>query len=100
MSVLASDSVPSALRAASGAAPAVGQRSVPFQLVGTTPCLCNSTPCCACCAVQVVLHPRWGSAVYPASLFARAPLEAVQRAIQETEAELRQQGLDQNPGQQ
>lgn len=44
--------------------------------------------------MQVVLHPRWGSAVYPASLFAKAPLEAVQQAIRETEEELRGKGLD------
>ncbi len=42
---------------------------------------------------QVVLHPRWGSSVYPASLFAKAPLDAVQHAIRETEEELRAQGL-------
>ena len=32
-----------------------------------------------CC--KIVLHPRWGSAVYPATLFARAPLGEVQEAI-------------------
>ena len=50
--------------------------------------------CTPLARVQIVLHPRWGSAVYPASLFAKAPLEAVQRAIQETEEELKAQGLD------
>lgn len=45
-------------------------------------------------ALQVVLHPQWGSAVYPASLFAKAPLEAVRQAIRDTEAELRAQGLE------
>ncbi|GAB4816225.1 hypothetical protein N2152v2_003271 [Parachlorella kessleri] len=45
-----------------------------------------------CC--KVVLHPRWGSSVYPASLFAKAPLEAVQQAVKRAEEELRAQGLD------
>ena len=44
--------------------------------------------------LQVVLHPQWGSSVYPASLFAKAPLEAVQQAVRQTEEELRAQGLD------
>lgn len=41
----------------------------------------------ACCrdsrtaTLQVVLHPKWGSSVYPASLFAKAPLIALQQAI-------------------
>ena len=32
-----------------------------------------------CC--KVVLHPRWGSAVYPASLLTQAPLEAAAAAL-------------------
>eukprot|EP01062_Namystynia_karyoxenos_P075320 TRINITY_DN72570_c0_g1_i1.p1 TRINITY_DN72570_c0_g1~~TRINITY_DN72570_c0_g1_i1.p1 ORF type:complete len:232 (+),score=68.83 TRINITY_DN72570_c0_g1_i1:103-696(+) len=31
---------------------------------------------------RMVEHPRWGLAVYPATLFATAPLEVVQRALQ------------------
>lgn len=31
--------------------------------------------------LQVVLHPDWGSAVYPATLFANAPLQALQDAL-------------------
>lgn len=38
---------------------------------------------------QIILHPRWGSSVYPASMFAKAPLEAVRQAIDEAVAELR-----------
>uniref|UniRef100_A0A7S0RSJ5 Methylmalonic aciduria and homocystinuria type D protein n=1 Tax=Chlamydomonas leiostraca TaxID=1034604 RepID=A0A7S0RSJ5_9CHLO len=32
-----------------------------------------------CC--KVLLHPRWGSAVYPASMFTTAPADALQAAI-------------------
>lgn len=39
-----------------------------------------------CC--KIVLHPRWGSSVYPASMFARAPVEAVVAAIAVAEAAL------------
>ena len=39
-----------------------------------------------CC--KVILHPRWGSAVYPSSIFAKAPAEAVQQAVQATEEAL------------
>ena len=30
---------------------------------------------------QVLLHPEWGSYVYPATLFAKAPPEDLQQAI-------------------
>lgn len=33
-----------------------------------------------CC--KVLLHPEWGSYVYPASFFAKAPLEVLKAAIQ------------------
>jgi hypothetical protein len=36
-----------------------------------------------CC--KIVLHPNWGSSVYPASLFAKAPLDEVLVAIAATE---------------
>ena len=39
-----------------------------------------------CC--KIVLHPRWGSNVYPASMFAKAPPEAVAAALQRAEAAL------------
>ena len=38
---------------------------------------------------QIILHPKWGSSVYPASLFAKAPLPAVQQAIAEAVAALK-----------
>lgn len=39
-----------------------------------------------CC--KIILHPKWGSSVYPASIFAKAPVEEVQRAIQYAEEKL------------
>jgi hypothetical protein len=45
--------------------------------------------------LQIVLHPRWGSAVYPATLFTKAPLQPLLDAIKETEAELQGTGLSQ-----
>lgn len=36
-----------------------------------------------CC--KILLHPKWGSAVYPASLFVKAPLKRVKEAIAEAE---------------
>ncbi|KAL7750400.1 hypothetical protein RI367_004173 [Sorochytrium milnesiophthora] len=35
-----------------------------------------------CC--QILLHPRWGSYVYPATLFTNAPLATVQHALAQT----------------
>lgn len=43
-----------------------------------------------CC--KIVLHPRWGSAVYPATVFTLAPVEHVLFAIREVEAELAAEG--------
>ncbi|KAL4427793.1 hypothetical protein ABPG75_001882 [Micractinium tetrahymenae] len=40
-----------------------------------------------CC--KITLHPKWGSSVYPASMFAKAPLEAVRAAIDEAVAALK-----------
>jgi hypothetical protein len=45
-----------------------------------------STQNAGCCTVA--LHPRWGSAVYPASLFTTAPADAAERALREVAAEL------------
>jgi hypothetical protein len=45
--------------------------------------------------LQIVLHPRWGSAVYPATLFTKAPLRPLLDAIKEAEAELQGTGLSQ-----
>ena len=39
-----------------------------------------------CC--KVILHPKWGSSVYPASLFAKAPLEEVAAAVASAEKQL------------
>lgn len=51
----------------------------------------NASCCCYHRRLQIVLHPRWGSAVYPASLFTKAPLSVLLDAIRETEAQLQQQ---------
>lgn len=45
--------------------------------------------------LQIVLHPRWGSAVYPATLFTKAPLAQLVEAIKEAEALLQGTGLSQ-----
>lgn len=50
---------------------------------------------CGVCHVQIVLHPRWGSAVYPATLFTKAPLQELLAAIKEAEAMLQGNGLSQ-----
>ncbi len=39
------------------------------------------------CSLQVVLHPKWGSAVYPATLFSTAPLDELTAAIHAAGAE-------------
>ena len=38
-------------------------------------------------AVQVLIHPRWGTSVYPATLFTKAPVTVLRKIIQEVEAE-------------
>ena len=45
------------------------------------------TPNSGCC--KVVLHPTWGSAVYPARLFAKAPVSALRVAIASAERDIR-----------
>ncbi|KAI3429551.1 hypothetical protein D9Q98_005639 [Chlorella vulgaris] len=40
-----------------------------------------------CC--KIILHPKWGSSVYPASIFAKAPLAAVTAAIDDAVAALK-----------
>lgn len=40
-------------------------------------------------SVKVAFHPKWGSSSFPATLFARAPAEAVKAAIKGAEAQLR-----------
>eukprot|EP01026_Neomeris_dumetosa_P056063 TRINITY_DN5119_c0_g2_i1.p3 TRINITY_DN5119_c0_g2~~TRINITY_DN5119_c0_g2_i1.p3 ORF type:complete len:195 (+),score=23.76 TRINITY_DN5119_c0_g2_i1:63-587(+) len=39
-----------------------------------------------CC--KIILHPQWGAAVYPATLFAKAPKEDLQAAIAEADTSL------------
>ena len=39
-----------------------------------------------CC--KVALHPRWGSAFYPASLLTKAPLDVATRALADAAAAL------------
>jgi hypothetical protein len=36
---------------------------------------------------QVILHPKWGSSIYPSSLFTKAPVEDLLQAIKEVEAD-------------
>ena len=51
-------------------------------------CVSHGLPASPC--LQIILHPKWGSNVYPASLFAKAPLAAVVAAIEEAVAALRE----------
>jgi hypothetical protein len=37
---------------------------------------CTNVGCC-----KIVMHPKWGSSVYPASLFAIAPEDEVRDAL-------------------
>eukprot|EP00238_Polyblepharides_amylifera_P014948 CAMPEP_0196580022 /NCGR_PEP_ID=MMETSP1081-20130531/26406_1 /TAXON_ID=36882 /ORGANISM="Pyramimonas amylifera, Strain CCMP720" /LENGTH=176 /DNA_ID=CAMNT_0041899773 /DNA_START=37 /DNA_END=567 /DNA_ORIENTATION=- len=39
-----------------------------------------------CC--KVVLHPTWGSSIYPSTMFTKAPLADLVQAIQEVEKEI------------
>jgi hypothetical protein len=41
-----------------------------------------------CC--KIILHPRWGAAVYPATLFTAAPGEVVVAALRDMQAALEQ----------
>ena len=38
-------------------------------------------------ALQVLIHPRWGTSVYPATLFTKAPVTVLRKIIEEVEAE-------------
>jgi len=44
---------------------------------------CQNAGCC-----KIVLHPQWRSAVYPASMFTKAPLDDLKQAINEAEKAL------------
>jgi hypothetical protein len=74
------------------------QHSSLCSLHGTCPCrhLLLMPHMLYCCRPpQIVLHPRWGSAVYPATLFTKAPLQQLLDAVKETEAMLQGTGLSQ-----
>jgi hypothetical protein len=46
----------------------------------------------------VLLHPRWGSRVYPATLFAIAPLPLLVQALEEAAAEQASRGSPSGAG--
>ena len=64
----------------------------PLRLTGNDAWFSTATPamtwtaCRPVCMAQILLHPEWGTSVYPASLFAKAPLETVQEAIKHAAA--------------
>lgn len=70
-----------------------GTNNVYPEVEGLSILLGFKTQNAGCC--KIVLHPRWGSAVYPATLFAKAPLQLLLEAIKEAEAELQGTGLSQ-----
>lgn len=42
-----------------------------------------------CC--KILLHPRWGSSCYPATMFTTAPVEELEAALRAAEEQLQQQ---------
>ena len=60
--------------------------SVYSEVQGLTALLGYETSNAGCC--KIVLHPQWGAAVYPASLFTNAPLPDLLSAIQAAEKAL------------
>lgn len=70
-----------------------GTNNVYPEVEGLSLLLGYKTQNAGCC--KIVLHPRWGSAVYPATLFAKAPLAELLAAINEAEAMLQGTGLSQ-----
>ena len=46
--------------------------------------------------LQVMLHPRFGTASYPATLFTKAPLTVLRVVIEQVEAEATDTGYYQN----
>ncbi|KAF6259039.1 methylmalonic aciduria and homocystinuria type D protein [Scenedesmus sp. NREL 46B-D3] len=70
-----------------------GTNNVYPEVEGLSILLGFKTQNAGCC--KIVLHPRWGSAVYPATLFAKAPLQPLLEAIREAEAQLQRTGLSQ-----
>ena len=37
--------------------------------------------------LKVLIHPHWGTSVYPATLFTKAPVNVLKKVIEEVEAE-------------
>lgn len=62
-------------------------RSVYGEVEALVTLLNYQTANAGCC--KVALHPRWGSKVYPATLFTKAPVDALVAAIKATEAKLK-----------
>ena len=48
------------------------------------------------CNLQVLIHPRWGTSVYPATLFTKAPVNVLKKVIKEVESETTDTGYYQN----
>ena len=46
--------------------------------------------------MQVLIHPRWGTSVYPATLFTKAPINVLKKVIEEVESEMADTGYYQN----
>jgi len=46
--------------------------------------------------LQVLIHPRWGTSVYPATLFTKAPVNVLKKVIEEVESESTDTGYYQN----
>eukprot|EP00775_Hariotina_reticulata_P004124 gene4124-4370_t len=70
-----------------------GTNNVYPEVEGLSVLLGYKTQNAGCC--KIVLHPRWGSAVYPATLFTKAPLQDLLSAVKEAEAMLQGSGLSQ-----
>ncbi|KAL3160777.1 hypothetical protein ABBQ38_009189 [Trebouxia sp. C0009 RCD-2024] len=45
---------------------------------------------------KVLIHPRWGTSVYPATLFTKAPVTVLKKIIEEVEAETTDTGYYQS----
>mmetsp|Transcript_32132 Transcript_32132/g.91142 ORF Transcript_32132/g.91142 Transcript_32132/m.91142 type:complete len:164 (+) Transcript_32132:95-586(+) len=57
-----------------------GGQQVYSEVDGMTAMLGYQTANAGCC--KVLLHPKWGSSVYPATMFTNAPREKLQEAMQ------------------
>eukprot|EP00471_Norrisiella_sphaerica_P012722 CAMPEP_0184498576 /NCGR_PEP_ID=MMETSP0113_2-20130426/39346_1 /TAXON_ID=91329 /ORGANISM="Norrisiella sphaerica, Strain BC52" /LENGTH=206 /DNA_ID=CAMNT_0026886161 /DNA_START=95 /DNA_END=715 /DNA_ORIENTATION=- len=43
---------------------------------------------------KVILHPRWGQRIYPASMFTSAPVDAIQKAVKKVEMKFAKKNID------